>query len=998
MTTRGVFRLSSYRSQELRGDGVPINDVWYLDKLQQKGYTIGGSNPSNEATSNYNQLNYDTDTRTNAANSPLATMGASGTASPSTGYTYGGKPTGSSPNYYSSVSKFDFTTQTHTALPGTNYNEGNIGNGKWQGASCGSQTHGYLCGGRGPGEGGGYSRMDRMTYATETLERLPSSNMPSPGQEYNSSASGDGNTAGYWVGGANGSGSHVRKFTYSNNSWSSLPNLPGANPLNRAQKAGQASSDTGTYVVGGSNPYSTRIQKITFATGNNAIVANSTVPTPAGRIRLTGTGNVSTGYFAGGSETSVVEKMNFSTNSTSRIPAMDLAQGVRDLGSCSAAEDNRVAPVPVRWVDNEVETQSNHGYFGMGFPSSGNGDFKRLDFVTETVSSNYQFYTPGRQQFAVGSSLTHGYNLAGAYQGGAKSNVYKWDYATNSGSENPSRLNRTRRQSNSSSTRTHGYVVGGYSDYPTPDGTKTDISKYSFTTDTSLGNITGNLPTTNQAGMGMGTQEVGYHSQGSGTYVWKLNYSSDTVSTLSGRLPVYRYEMTPSTMANATTGYFVGGSQGPGAKSSTDKVDFSTDTISAGANLSNNAQRGQATSNTEVGYVMLGWNAPGPAGGTAVSQEMNKYDFATDTVTAKGALFNHQPNTYSTALSVRMNNQSGLIPASPTATPTPSQALDSSVTAPDAGYNMKGNTPGGLTSRISKIAFATDTKSNPGNMPTPGEHSTDFSSLTAAYSNTGKQGPANYTSSAQKVTYSTDSASSVPGGQTQNYQRQTAKCATMTHGYIVGGLMPSSPISNFNKMTFSNESYSLLPATMTGNFSSPSVNNFMAGFNSSTAGYWAGGEGPGNPQGTSSVVKLTFATETSTANPGNLPTLLKESASLGNGEVAGYTLSGAAPSYPGNHISYTSKMLYSTETFSIVPGAYWNPIRYRMTSFSSFNAGYSGMGSESNDAFSKMPWSTETWSPIPGNFPSGSSNTRDTGGGTSAKSNVGGKPMVPVVL
>ena len=35
MTTRGVFRLSSYRSQELEGDGVPIDDVWTLDKLQQ---------------------------------------------------------------------------------------------------------------------------------------------------------------------------------------------------------------------------------------------------------------------------------------------------------------------------------------------------------------------------------------------------------------------------------------------------------------------------------------------------------------------------------------------------------------------------------------------------------------------------------------------------------------------------------------------------------------------------------------------------------------------------------------------------------------------------------------------------------------------------------------------------------------------------------------------------------------------------------------------------
>ena len=422
MTTRGVFKLSSYRSQELEGDGVPIDDVWTLDKLQQKGYTIGGSNASNEATSNYNQLNYDTDTRTNAANSPLATMGASGTASPSTGYTYGGRNSDGS-SVYSSVSKFDFTTQTHTELPGTNYNEGNIGNGKWQGASCGSQTHGYLCGGRGPGEGGGYSRMDRMTYATETLERMPAANMPSPGQEYNSSASGDGNTAGYWVGGANGSGSHVRKYTYAWDSWGSLPNLPGANPLNRVQKAGQASSDTGTYLSGGSNPYNSRIQKITFATGNNAIVANSAVPTSQGRFRLTGTGNVSTGYFAGGSETSIVEKMNFSTDSTSRIPAMDLAQGVRDLGSCSSAEDNRVAPVSKRWVDDVVPG-------GNAFEFDGSDDYIYGEFSDPTVLASW-WAQPFTVEYWVkadsfGNSSNTGSNVVGQCEHGSSSETWSF--------------------------------------------------------------------------------------------------------------------------------------------------------------------------------------------------------------------------------------------------------------------------------------------------------------------------------------------------------------------------------------------------------------------------------------------------------------------------------------------------------------------------------------------------------------------------------------------
>ena len=915
MTTRGVFKLSSYRSQELEGDGVPIDDVWTLDKLQQKGYTIGGSNPSNEATSNYNQLNYDTDTRTNAANSPLATMGASGTASPSTGYTYGGKPTGSSPNYYSSVSKFDFTTQTHTALPGTNYNEGNIGNGKWQGASCGSQTHGYLCGGRGPGEGGGYSRMDRMTYATETLERLPSSNMPSPGQEYNSSASGDGNTAGYWVGGANGSGSHVRKFTYSNNSWSSLPNLPGANPLNRMQKAGQASSDTGTYLSGGSNPYNSRIQKITFATGNNAIVANSAVPTSQGRFRLTGTGNVSTGYFAGGSETSIVEKMNFSTDSTSRIPAMDLAQGVRDLGSCSAAEDNRVAPVSKRWIDNEVETTANHAYFGMGFPSSGNGVFKKLDLDTETVTGSWQFYSPGKQQYAVGSTLTHGYSLAGAYQGGARSNVFKWDYATNSGSQNPSSLNRTRRESSSSSTRTHGYVVGGYSDYPTPDGTKTDITKYSFSTDTSLGNITGNLPEANQAAMGVGTQEVGYHNKGSGSYIWKINYSSDTVSTLTALLPVTRYQMSSSTMGSGTTGYFVGGSPGP--RSSIDKLDYATDTLSAGSNMSNPANRGQATSNTEVGYIERG--APAQP-----SANTNKYVFSTDTVSDKGNLFNHNPNTYATALSVRMNNQSGLIPAPPAVTRT-----DSIVATPKSGVPNHGYFGTGQGQQyVNKLSFASGTSAtSPSSMPLTSNFY-DYqvlSSPTVWYLSGGdKDGSPSRWSGTDKITYATDTKSlniqnmpaTVRAPGNPSYYGVVEMCPFSYpnggKGYLAGGRDSAvGGRSHTYKFTYASETYSDMPSS---NVTNPKARGYSR--SSALAGYRTGGQEPSNGTNTS---KMTFSAETWVAVPGAngvMPTPAPAGSFVFAGASAGTSRHALWIGSQSNS-SQTNKLDYSTETISM---------------------------------------------------------------------------------
>ena len=907
MTTRGVFKLSSYRSQELQGDGVPMDDVWYLDKLQQKGYVIGGSNAPGASTSNYQSLSYNTDTRGNIANLPVGKSGLFGTASPSAGYTYGGYTLPYGPTFYSSSNKLVFSTETHTELPGTRFTD--AGNGYARGGSCGSQTHGYICGGNGPSEPGGYSRLDKMTYATETIERIPGSNMPSPGQEYNSSASADGNTAGYWVGGANGAGSHVRKLIFAYDGWSSLPNLPGANPLNRMQKAGQASSDTGTYLVGGSNPYNKTVQKITFATGNNANVANSTVPTPAGRMRLTGTGNPSSGYFCGGTETSIVEKMNFSTNSISRIPAMDLAQGVQDLGSMSATADNKVAPAPKKWIDNSVP-----GGDAIEFDGSD-------DYVYQTITSPYEVRNWWDQAFTVeywinadsfGSSQNTGSNVVGVTK--HTSTGETWSFGP----------------------RNTGEVLWYW--------WNGSIQRF-YSGTTLSANRWYHLAFVHDAG----SMKI---------FVDGILVNSDTVSGTpagsSDTFAIGRITQNPT--------YFNGR--------------ISNLRITHAAVYSNNFTVPTEPLTEIAGTVLLCCNQGSATASTITPDPFSKGGDPTG-VFDEDLKFN-------------------LVP---TATPTPSQALDSSITVPDAGYNMKGNTPGGLTSRISKIAFATDTKSNPGNMPTPGEHSTDFSSLTAAYSNTGKQGPSNYTSSAQKVTYSTDSASSVPGGQSLNYQRQTAKCATMTHGYLAGGLTPGPTVSNFNKMTFSNETYSLLPAKITTNFSSPSGNTFMIGFNNSTAGYWGAGEGPGNPQGTSSIVKLTFATDTSAANPGNLPSVLKDSASLGNGEVAGYTLSGGAPSLPGGgHISYTSKMLYSTETFSVVPGAYWNPIRYRMTTFSSFDAGYSGMGSETNDAFSKMPWSTETFSTTPGNFPSGQTNTRDTGGGTSAKSNSGGKPTLPVVL
>ena len=931
MTTRGVFKLSSYRAQELVGEGVPINDVWYLEQLQQVGYVVGGKINSNDSVSYYQSMSYSSDTRSNVANLPQARSGVYGLASKTNGYNIGGGPGNpSQPNntYYTSTAKLVFSTQTSSALPGVNLTEP-----YGRGGSAGNTTAGYVCGGySGPGgEGNGWSRLERLTYSTETMQRLPGSNLPGKGYGgatgWDHAATGNGDDFAVWIAGniypspsSSLTGTCVFKLIYSSEQWSHSTSWNLSGPGNRMQKAGMTSSNDGAYIVGGSYPSNTRVQKISFADMTNSAVTNSASP---GRTDMTATGNTSSGYFAGGatgnnangtggSFSSIVEKMNFSTNSISRVPALNLANGLSNAGSMSAAGDNKVPPAPQRWKDNAVT-----GGNAIDFDGSD-------DYIYQTITSPYALRNWWDQD-------------------------YTCEYWINA-------------DSFGSSQNTGSNVVG----------------------------------VTNHSNTGE-TWSFGPRNTGEVLWYWwngsvQRFYSGKTLSTNQWYHLAFVYESASGNMKIFVDGTLEASTTVSGSPSG------GSTTFAIGRITQNPTYFNGSISNLRITHAAVySENFTVPT--EPLTEITGTKLLCCNQGSATAATITPDPfskNSLPTAV-VDKNLQFNL---PPTPTPTDGQVVDQSVTVADAGYNMKGNTPGGLTSRISKIAFATDTKSNPGNMPTPGEHSTDFSSLTAAYSNSGAKGPSGLTSNAQKITYSTDSASSVPGGQTLNYQRQTAKCATLTHGYLAGGLTPSPVVSNFNKMTFSNETYSLLPAKIpSSGFPSPSGNTFMTGFNNSTAGYWGGGEGGGFPTGTSGVVKLTFATDTSSTNTGYLPTVLKESASLGNGEVAGYTLSGGAPSLPGSgHISYTSKMLYSTETFSIVPGAYWNPIRYRMTSFSSFNAGYSGMGSESNDAFSKMPWSTETWSSTPGNFPSGQTNTRDTGGGTSAKSNSGGKPKIPVVL
>ena len=894
MTTRGVFRLSSYRSQELLDEGVPIDDVWYLDKLQQKGYVIGGSNAPGASTSNYQSLSYDTDTRGNIANLPVGKSGLFGTASPSAGYTYGGYTLPYGPTFYSSSNKLVFSTETHTELPGTRFTD--AGNGYARGGSCGSQTHGYICGGNNPSESGGYSRLDKMTYATETIERIPGSNMPSPGQEYNSSASADGNTAGYWVGGVNGSGSHVRKLNFSNDSWGSLPNLPGANPLNRMQKAGQASSDTGTYLVGGSNPYNSSVQKITFATGSNAIVTNSTVPTPAGRIRLTGTGNASSGYFCGGTETSIVEKMNFSTNSISRIPAMDLAQGVQDLGSMSATADNKVAPAPKRWIDNAVAGNNVINFDGSN------------DYIYESPPDPADLRNWWAQAFTVeywikpdsfGNSQNTGSNVVGMTEHSGSSET--WSFGPRSTGEvlfyywNGSvqrfysgktlladqwyHLAFVHDGDGNMKIFVDGILEQSGTAAGSPSGTSTRLA---------VGRITENPTRFNGRISNLRIAHSAVYSSNftvptepltaiSGTKLLCCNQGSATAATVSSSpLLVQGTDYRPTVVFDkdiklnlqptatptsqifdnyspslSDNGYLMGGTSSPGPSgSSAAKVLFATDTITALPNTPMRAQFQGGMSSSTYGYSVAGYDES-VDGAARYKSQVYKIQYSTDSYSMQG---NYPAGSVQNLVGVSAGTTHGYV----------------------AGGANQYNSNDGGRSNIHKFTFATSSwatipdklsqdlmPSSPVPVPTGGssggnrEHG--YWVAMNSSSNPNRWGQMT------KIAYSTDTTYGglprmFPNRQSNTGMESTSACSSKQAMYVLGnwlepGPNPSKHSTMFEKWTFSTDTSALLPSSTPG---LTSTGGTLSGM-----GNWEYGIHNGSGQ----CKKIVYATETTTQNP-----------------------------------------------------------------------------------------------------------------------------------
>jgi len=424
------------------------------------------------------------------------------------------------------------------------------------------------------------------------------------------------------------------------------------------------------------------------------------------------------------------------------------------------------------------------------------------------------------------------------------------------------------------------------------------------------------------------------------------------------------------------TGYFGGGFP---LSSTMDKVTYASDTTAAvpGAALSAARYAMGATGNSTAGY--FGGGHPGPV------STMEKVTYSTDTTAAvPGAAL----SAARYALAATGNSTAGYF---------------------GGGYFS------GQRSTMDKVTYSTDTTA-----AVPGAFLSDGRSYLAATGNSesgyfggGQPGPR---STMDKVTYSTDTTVAVPGAALSVARSYLGATGNSGAGYFGGG-----SVTTMEKVTYASDTLVAVPGSFltTARYGvaassaranalpetittiNPASSSPAVRFNDGTSatpntGYFGGGIN--FPAIFTTMNKVTYSSDTTTAVPGAALSVARFGAAATGNSTAGYFGGGGALPSPAT-FSTMDKVTYSTDTTAAVPGAALSVARTRPAASSarananlfpsldppeqtsqtpkttlvptlipSPNTGYFGGGFSglSRDIMDKVTYSTDTIAAVPG--------------------------------
>ena len=675
-TTRNIFTLGEYNDDTLAGEGVPLPSVWAGDtrfvdgraKLPSNMYFTGGNGyqpgyPSSlpERTSYADKINITTDTNSvvPSAQLPYNMGGDDGFNTPSTTISYYA-------GYQKSrVYKLTYATEAQSSSPTGTFANGPSNNEFVYMAAVGNDTTGYFAGGD---AGSDTSQIQKITFSEETFSNLPATGRQ-PSQRNRQSTVGT-PTRGYFVGGLQGSTAQSRatRMEYSTDTATSIPNN------NHSYfSMGSTGNDIAGYFTGGiQSPHNgftggnRETNKLTYATETfeeiPALASGPSTGLPSywgsgERRGVSGSGSKESGYFAGGlypapgtsgDMRSWVDKIDFATDTVSkRLTNIQNDRAVGHMGT--GARKNGLAtfdpptPTPTDTTPRQEAKGGvpNFGYWGTGWYDN---NVDKLNYATETVS-NMGGLSKDTADAAVISSDTTWYQAGGyshpsspARWSGTDKIVYATDTKTTNFQNMPSARNTPSSNHYGSIDMTgfsypaggKGYFSGGRDGWY---GGRSFTTKFTYSSETY-----DNMPSSNvlngfSKAYGRSSTTAGYRGGGSepgvNSLLYKLTFSNETWSqipnaklTVDGSQP-----LSGASAGNINIALFAGSdTNGPGESSMTNKINYATETVSKGGDMTRAEGDFAASGNVTNAFL---------AGGDHSSYM--KYTYATDTASESPA-------------------------------------------------------------------------------------------------------------------------------------------------------------------------------------------------------------------------------------------------------------------------------------------------------------------------------------------------------------------------
>ena len=952
--TRGTWSLSEAWAEKTAAEWVPIPKVYVKGPAIDNGYVVGGNTP------NTSKIDHSAgDTTSTLPGSQFPDGGnykySRGMSSNTAGYGAGGYIWDYSNVYKLTYATGAVSTTGNMARPifaGGQYSNNNhgyvIGGRIWYPGPYNPATDKT-------------SAASKVTFATDTVADSPTA-FTAVACRY-SVGRGDQSTV-YWKQGmASSYSSTYFKTVYSTDTTSNIPAT--SNPaMLKINYGGASDCESKSYYFGGpAYPQSYSLcERFTWSTNSTDMVPSANLP----QYKQQGPGaDGSThgytfaGYYDPGyTKLSIMQKLNY-TSETWTIPTTNFSYscfGHFAFNPNDAKNPKSYGPKE-RWFDS-ASLSPNTAYGTAG--NHGSSPVYKFDFAATTLSlphGSISAYlgpatqSPQRYRQGAFSSSTAGYMSGGTtYIPGATAvpNQDKLTYANDTTARLPgSNLGANLYAHSGIAEETAGYYWGG--NRGNTSGNNTTIFKITFATD-AASTTPSQMTAGNYASSSTNSALAGYQAGGMSysTNVQKMTFSTGMVVMLPAAIPAWASQHWTSATGTQTAGYWAGSP----SVTSIAKMTWATDT---GELLPSGELTASRANMFAVGNVTSGYFCGGEPGS---NKRIDSLNYATETVA-------EVPSWAPSPLSSNSVNQWGVgarnagipVVSPPAETPTPSKAPGPSFDGAlwMGGYNAE--PAGGVLSSGGKISFSSDTVTM---LPTTHLTGNRYNLAATASSEAGYYGKCQ-TTEVVKVTYGTGTPSVLPGGISgggsgpaapYDPARRGASFGPKTAGYMMQGSTGSSGfLNNFDKIVYSTEVISRLPGS-----NCPDATYASSGTSNQTTGYLMGGAA------NNYMRKLPFATETWTnASGANFSSGMWDAKTFSN-STHGFWIGGAGNATG----SILYKLIYSNDTASRLPGSNFPyPTRYGWGSGNSTHGWASGGGSNTPSTtsnFYKMAYSNDTWS------------------------------------